>query len=297
MKIGFIGLGQMGSGMAANLVRAGHDVAVFNRNAEKRKPLVKVGARAAETVADACDGSEAVITMLANDGAVRDVALAKGGVVDALRKGAVHVSMSTVSVELTRTLAEVHARAGQKFLAAPVFGRPEAAEQAKLFVVAAGDPEVIRACQPLFEALGQKTFELGGEPTAASLTKIGGNFLIAAMMEALGEAMALVGKGGVEPQRFLDVMTSTLFPAPVYRTYGTLIAERKFSPPGFAAPLGHKDVRLLLAAGDALRVPLPLGSLLNDRFVRLLAQGGEKLDWSAIGQLAAEDAGMGREVK
>jgi 3-hydroxyisobutyrate dehydrogenase-like beta-hydroxyacid dehydrogenase len=293
MKIGFIGLGQMGSGMAANLVRAGHEVTVFNRSARKSEPLVKLGARPASSVADACDGSEAVITMLANDSAVREIALESRGLAESLPKGAVHVSMSTVSVELTRTLAEAHARAGQRFLAAPVFGRPEAAAQGKLFVLAAGDGEVIRACQPLFEAMGQKTFELGGEPTAASLTKIAGNFMIAAMMETLGEALALVGKGGIEPARFVEVMTSTLFPAPAYRTYGTLIAERKFSPPGFAAPLGHKDIGLLLAAGAALRVPLPLGSLLNDRFVRLLAGGGEALDWSAIGQLAAEDAGLG----
>lgn len=293
MKVGFIGLGQMGSGMAANLVRAGHEVKVFNRSAEKREPLLKLGARDAETVAEACDGSEAVITMLANDNAVREVALSSGGIVESLRKGAAHLSMSTVSVELARGLAEAHSRAGQKFLAAPVFGRPDMAAQGKLFVVAAGEAAVIRACQPLFEAIGQKTFELGDEPTAASLAKITGNFMIAALIETLGEALALVGKGGVDPRTFLEIMTSTLFPAPAYRTYGALIAERKFSPAGFAAPLGHKDVRLALAAGDSLRVPLPLGSLLNDRFVRLLAQGGESLDWSAIGKLAAEDAGLG----
>lgn len=292
MKVGFIGLGQMGSGMAANLVRAGHEVTVFNRSAGKRESLVKLGAQAAATVAEACVGSEAVITMLANDEAVREVALAKSGVAEALRKDATHISMSTVSVELTRNLAEAHARAGQKFLAAPVFGRPEMAAQAKLFVVAAGDPQAIRACQPLFDAMGQKTFDLGAAPTAASLSKIAGNFMIAATIETLGEALALVGKGGVEPRQFLELMTSTLFPAPAYRTYGALIAERKFSPPRFATPLGHKDVRLLLAAAESLRVPLPLGSLLNDRFVRLLAQGGEQLDWSAIGQLAADDAGL-----
>lgn len=294
MKVGFIGLGQMGSGMAANLIRAGHEVTVFNRSAGKSEPLVKLGARAAGTVAEACTGSEAVITMLANDNAVREVALGRKGIVEALSKDAIHISMSTVSVELTRNLVDAHARAGQKLLAAPVFGRPEAAAQAKLFVVAAGDPQVMRACQPLFDALGQKTFDLGTEPAAASLSKIAGNFMIAAMIETLGEAFALVGKGGVEPRQFLEIMTSTLFPAPAYRTYGTLIAERKFSPPGFAAPLGYKDVRLSLDAAASLRVPLPLANLLNDRFVRLLAQGGEELDWSAIGKLAADDAGLGR---
>jgi 3-hydroxyisobutyrate dehydrogenase-like beta-hydroxyacid dehydrogenase len=161
MKAGFVGLGQMGSGMAQNLVRAGHEVTVFNRSAGKREALVKLGARAAETVAEACAGSEVVITMLANDDAVREVALAKNGIMGALRKDATHISMSTVSVQLTRELAESHARAGQKFVAAPVFGRPEMAAQAKLFVVAAGDPQAIRACQPLFDAMGQMTFELG----------------------------------------------------------------------------------------------------------------------------------------
>ncbi len=295
MKIGFIGLGQMGSGMAANLVKAGHEVTVFNRSAEKRAPLVKLGARQAATVAEACADREVVITMLADDHAVRDIALGQDGIASALGPGATHISMSTVSVELARTLTAAHARAGQKFLSAPVFGRPDMAAERKLFIVAAGDPDVIRACQPVFDAMGQKTFEIGAEPAAANLTKIAGNFMIAATIETLGEALALVGKGGVEPRAFLDVMTSTLFPAPVYRTYGTLIAERKFSPPGFSAPLGHKDVRLLLAAGESLRVPMPLGSLLNDRFVRLLAQGGEQLDWSAIGRLAADDAGLPRE--
>jgi 3-hydroxyisobutyrate dehydrogenase-like beta-hydroxyacid dehydrogenase len=214
MKVGFIGLGQMGSGMAANLIRAGHEVTVFNRSAGKREPLVKLGARAAATVAEACADSEAVITMLANDSAVREIALAKDGIAEALRKDAIHISMSTVSVELTSNLAEAHARAGQKFLAAPVFGRPEMAAQAKLFVVAAGDAQVIRACQPLFDAMGQKTFELGAEPTLASLSKIAGNFMIAAMIETLGEAFALVSKGGVEPRQFLEIMTATLFPAP-----------------------------------------------------------------------------------
>lgn len=295
MKLGFIGLGQMGSSMATNLVTAGHDVTVFNRSAEKLAPLVKLGAKPAATVAEACADREAVITMLADDRAVRDIALGTGGIASVLNPRATHISMSTVSVELARDLTEAHARAGQKFLSAPVFGRPEMAAARKLFIVAAGDPDVIRACQPAFDAMGQKTFEIGTEPAAANLTKIAGNFMIAATIETLGEAFALVGKGGVDPSAFLDVMTSTLFPAPVYRTYGTLIAERKFSPAGFAAPLGHKDVRLLLAAGESLRVPMPLGSLLNDRFVRLLAQGGEQLDWSAIGRLAAEDAGLTRE--
>jgi len=291
MKVGFIGLGQMGSGMAANLLRAGHVVIVYNRSAGKRRPLLELGAREAATVADACV-AEVVVTMLADDEALRQVALGDAGVVAKLRQGGTHVSMSTVSVALTRELTRAHEQARQKLIAAPVFGRPEMAAAAKLFIVAAGAPEALSTCQPLFDAMGQRTFPLPTEPATASLVKLTGNFMIAAAIETLGEALALVSKAGIDPARFVELLTSTLFPAPVYRTYGALIAERKFQPAGFAAPLGHKDVRLLLEASQSLHVPMPVASLLNDRFHRLIAQGGEKLDWSAIGQLAAEDAGL-----
>ena len=293
MRVGFIGLGNMGSGMAANLLRAGHELTVFNRSPEKRRPLIELGARAAETVAEAC-GGEVVITMLADDGALRRVALAEEGIVDKLRQGTTHISMSTVSVELVRDLSQAHQQAGQQFVAAPVFGRPEVAAAAKLFIVVAGVPAAVTICQPLFDAMGQRTFPFGTEPAAASLVKLAGNFMIAATIETLGEALALLSKGGVDPGRFVDLLTSTLFPAPAYRTYGALIAASRFQPAGFAAPLGHKDVRLLLAVAESLRVPMPIGSLLNDRFLRLLAQGGESLDWSAISQLAAADAGLPR---
>ena len=191
-----------------------------------------------------------------------------------------------------RSLTQAHARAGQQLVAAPVFGRPEMAAAAKLFIVAAGPADAIRSCQLLFGSMGQRTLPVGTETAAASLVKLAGNFMVAAAIEALGEALALVAKAGVDPGSFVDVLTSTLFPAPAYRAYGALIAERKFEPAGVAAPLGHKDVRLLLAASESLHVPMPIASLLNDRLLRLIAQGGEKLDWSAIGQLAAQDAGL-----
>ena len=293
MKVGFIGLGNMGSAMAANLLRAGHEMTVFNRSPEKRRALIDLGARGADTVAEACSG-EVVITMLADDSALRRVTLGEAGILDTLGRGATHISMSTVSVELTRDLTQAHEQAGQQFVAAPVFGRPEAAAAAKLFILVAGPAAAVRICQPLLDAMGQRTFPLGTEPATASLAKLAGNFMIAATIETLGEVLSLVGKGGIEPGTFVDLLTSTLFPAPAYRTYGALIAESKFQPAGFAAPLGHKDVRLLLAAAESLRVPMPIGSLLNDRFLRLLAQGGESLDWSAITQLAAADAGLAR---
>jgi 3-hydroxyisobutyrate dehydrogenase-like beta-hydroxyacid dehydrogenase len=293
MKVGFIGLGHMGSPMAANLLRGGHELTVFNRNPEKRRALIDLGARAAETVAEACNG-QVVITMLADDSALRRVTLGEDGILEKLHPGATHVSMSTLSVELIRDLTQAHQQAGQQFVAAPVFGRPEAAVAAKLFIAAAGAPAALELCQPLFDAIGQKTFSFGTEPAAAALVKLAGNFMIGATIETLGEALSLVSKGGIEPGAFVDLLTSTLFPAPAYRTYGTLIAQSNFQPAGFAAPLGHKDVRLLLAAAESLRVPMPIGSLLNDRLLRLLAQGGESLDWSAISQLAAADAGLPR---
>jgi 3-hydroxyisobutyrate dehydrogenase-like beta-hydroxyacid dehydrogenase len=290
MKVGFIGLGHMGAGMAANLLKAGHDVTVYNRTRTKVEALVAQGAKAAAGVLDACRG-DAVITMLANDDAVERVVFGDGGIIGSLPAGAPHISSSTISVTLSEKLEAAHAKAGQQFVAAPVFGRPDVAAAGQLFVIAAGGRDTLDAVAPLFDAIGQKTFVVSGTPKAANLVKLSGNFLIASVIESLGEAMALVGKGGVDRRQYLDILTSTLFDAPVYKTYGGLIADGTFEPAGFAAPLGYKDIRLTLAAAEDLRVPLPLASLLRDRFLTLLAYGGDKLDWSAIGQLAAKDAG------
>jgi 3-hydroxyisobutyrate dehydrogenase-like beta-hydroxyacid dehydrogenase len=290
MKLGFIGLGQMGSRMAANLVRAGHDVTVFNRTPGRAASLVAHGAHEAVTLAEACGGS-AVISMLADDDAASEIAFGEEGIVGHLPKGAIHLSMSTISVALSKRLAQAHEQAGQRYVAAPVFGRPDMAEAAKLFIVAAGDSATIDACQPLFRAMGQKSVAIGTDPAAANLVKLSGNFLLASVIEALGEAIALIGKAGIDRRAYVDFLTSTLFNAPAYKTYGPLIAEDKFTPAAFAAPLGYKDIRLTLAAAEGLRVPMPLGSLLHDRFLRLIAQGGESLDWAAIGGLASRDAG------
>jgi 3-hydroxyisobutyrate dehydrogenase-like beta-hydroxyacid dehydrogenase len=290
MKIGFIGLGRMGAAMAANLVKAGHEVSVFNRSPGKGSSLVKLGAREAADVAGAC-GGDAVITMLADDDAASDIAMGPGGLIENLPKGAIHVSMSTISVALSKRLTQAHAKAGQRYVAAPVFGRPDAAAAAKLFIVAAGDAATIDVCQPLFRAMGQQTFPIGTEPSAANLVKLSGNFLMASAIEALGEAVALIGKAGIDRHAYIELLTSSIFNSPVYKIYGGLIAQGKFEPAAFAAPLGYKDIRLALAAAESLRVPMPLGSLLHDRFLRLLAQGGNHLDWSAVGGLAAQDAG------
>lgn len=280
----------MGAGMAANLLAAGHEVTAYNRSQDKVAALVERGARAARTVAEAC-GGDVVITMLANDDAVETVTFGEEGILASLPAGATHVSSSTISLALAERLTDAHSEAGHRFVAAPVFGRPEAAEAAKLFVVAAGEPAAVQALSPVFDAIGQRTFVVAEQPKAANLVKLSGNFLIASVIESLAESMALVEKAGVDKQDYLDVLTSTLFDAPVYKTYGGLLAREEFEPAGFAASLGLKDIRLVLGAGDSLEVPLPVASLIRDRFLTLLANGGAHLDWSALGKVASWEAG------
>jgi 3-hydroxyisobutyrate dehydrogenase-like beta-hydroxyacid dehydrogenase len=291
MRVGFIGLGNMGSAMAANLIKAGHALTVYNRSAAKAQPLVDQGAAAATRIDGACRG-EVVITMLADDAALDAVVFGDGGVLASLTAGAIHIGMSTIGVDLSQRVAAAHARAGQHYVAAPVFGRPQAAAAAALFIVAAGEAEVLRTCQTLFDAIGQRTFIVDHRPASANLIKLSGNFLLATVIEALGEAMALIEKAGVDRRQYIDLLTATLFSAPAYKTYGGLIAERKFSPAGFAVALGLKDIRLTLSAAEHLQVPLPLASLLRDRFLTALAQGDAALDWSAIADLSARDAGL-----
>ena len=291
-KITFIGIGSMGGGIAANLIRAGFDVTLYNRTQKKLAPLLAIGGRAANSVAEACDGADIAVTMLADDAAEEAVSLGSDGLVAHLPKDALHVSHSTIGAATARRFDEAHQKAGQHFLSAPVFGRPEAAAAGKLFILTGGKAELVERAQPLFEAIGQRVFPMGDKPEAANIGKLAGNMLIATVIESLGEVLALAGKAGIDRAAYLDMLTSTLFSAPVYKTYGGMIVERKFEPAGFAAPLGLKDIKLALAAADELRVPLPIASLLRDRFLTLLAQGRDDLDWSAIGGLAAKDAGL-----
>ena len=230
--------------------------------------------------------------MLANDDAVQSVVFDDGGILASAATGTVHISMSTIGVGLSARLAAAHAGATQRFIAAPVFGRPEAAAAAQLYIVAAGARAAVDECAPLFNAMGQKLFYLGVEAPAANLVKLSGNFLIASVIESLGEAMALIGKAGIDQKIYLDLLTSTLFNVPLYKNYGGLIVERKFEPAGFAAPLGLKDIGLTLAAAGQLQVPMPMASLLHDRLLTLVARGGAGLDWSAISSLSAADAGL-----
>ena len=295
MKIGFIGLGQMGSAMAANLLRSGHLLTVFNRTASKGETLRKSGAHIARTPAEAAREAEVVITMVADDLALDAVVFGPEGILNSLPAGAVHVSCSTISVELSRRIEQAHRERKHSYVAAPVFGRPEAAASAKLFVVAGGDTNVISRLRPLFDAVGQRTFEVSEQPSAANLFKLCGNFMITSVIESLSESFALVRKSGFDPARFLEVMTNSLFSAPVYQNYGRILVEERFTPAGFALPLGLKDNRLVLAAAQEQAVPMPIASLIRDHFLSAIAQGMSNQDWSAIGSVVYQNAGLGKE--
>jgi 3-hydroxyisobutyrate dehydrogenase-like beta-hydroxyacid dehydrogenase len=295
MRVGLIGLGHMGSGMAANLIEAGHDVTVYNRTPDKAEALAAEGATVAASIAEACRG-DAVFTMLSNDEAVESVVLGDGGVLASLPRGSIHISSSTISVALSERLAERHAMAGQRYVAATVLGSPDAAAAGKLIVIAAGSPDAVAEVAPLLDAIGESTTVFGDAPSAANLVKLAANFMTASVIEALGEAIALTSKGNIDKRRFLEFLTSGNFDAPVYRIFGQLIIDDATAPAGFAAPLAFKDIRLALQAGENMRVPMPFASVIHDRFVELLAHGGEHMDWSAIGKLPLLDAGEIKEV-
>jgi 3-hydroxyisobutyrate dehydrogenase-like beta-hydroxyacid dehydrogenase len=291
MDVGFIGLGKMGTGIAKALRRAGHRLVVYNRTRSRAEALRAAGATVAGTVAEVCRAGF-VFTMLADDAAVESTVFGPGGVLASLPSGGVHVSLSTISVALSDRLAAEHARAGQQYVSAPVFGRPDAAEAGKLAVVAAGAPTVIERCKPLFEAMGPKLLVIGERQSMANVVKLTGNFLIATVLESLGEAIAFARKSGVDAGALLDFLTSTLFNAPVYKNYGQLIVQGKHDEVGFSLPLGFKDVRLVLQAAEAQSVPMPIASVLHDRFVTAIARGNQHKDWSVIARVAAEDAGL-----
>ena len=291
MKVGFIGLGSMGSAMARNLLSSGQTLTVYNRTRGRAEALRPFGANVVDNPAEAAASADVLITMLADDRALEDV-LFGGKAFESLPAGAVHIGMSTISVSLSRRLVAEGQKRKQHYIAAPVFGRPEAAASAKLFIVAAGAATQIERCQPLFNAMGQKTFVAGEEPPAATVIKLAGNFLISTVIESLAEAFALGRKSGVDPQKFLEILTGSLFAAPVYRTYGGMIAADKFEPVGFKLPLGFKDNKLVLAAAEEAAVPMPMASLVHDRFVAALAQGWDEADWSAIARVASRSAGL-----
>jgi 3-hydroxyisobutyrate dehydrogenase-like beta-hydroxyacid dehydrogenase len=296
MKVGFIGLGNMGSAIARNLIKAGHSLTVYNRTRSRAEPFASLGASIAETPSRAAADADVLITMLADDAAVEGVIFAPGDAIQALPAGAIHISMSTISVDLSRRLAEAHQNGKQRYVVATVFGRPDVAAAGKLWVVAGGASEAIERCQSLFDAIGQRTFIAGEEAHAANAIKLAGNFMITTVIESLAEAFAFARKSGVDPHTLLDILTSSLFPSPVYQTYGNLIASEQFEPPGFKLPLGFKDNRLLLAAAEDAKVPMPMASLVHDRFVSALARGLGESDWAAIALISFDNAGLRRGV-
>jgi 3-hydroxyisobutyrate dehydrogenase-like beta-hydroxyacid dehydrogenase len=292
MNIAFIGLGGMGGAMARSLVKHGHKVVAWNRSPEPAMTLSTLGVAVGKTPAETVKYCEIAITMLADDGAVEAVSLGENGIIAGLAQGAVHVSMSTISVALSERLAKAHVDRGQNYAAAPVFGRPDAAEAGKLFIAAAGDIGVIEQIRPALEAMGQRIFIMGEIASQANLVKLTGNFLITCVIESLAEAFALTAKGGLETEKVYELLTETLFAAPVYKTYGAIIRDGAFSPPGFKLPLGLKDNRLLQQAAEKLETPMPFAAIIRDRFLAALAHGNGDLDWSAIATRAADDAGL-----
>lgn len=291
MNIGFVGLGPMGSAMAHRLIAAGHDLSVWNRTPQKAHSLVEAGATLAETPADAARPAEIVISSLANDAALEAVILGDHGVADGLAAGALHVSASTVSVALVTRLAAAHAARGQHFLSAPVLGRPPAAEAGKLFIMAAGNADAVACAEPVLNEIGQRVFVVGERPEQANIAKLACNFLIFSTIEQFAEVFALVEKGGLDREKIFELLTESFFTAPVHKNYGKLILERAYEP-GVKVTLGAKDTNLLLQAGEALSVPLPIASLLRDRFLSAVARGEAELDFTVIARQAAEQAGL-----
>ena len=291
MNLAFIGLGKMGMGMARNLLRAGHNLVVYNRSREKAAALAGDGARAADSPADASRDAEVVMTMVADDHAVEEVVFGTHGVASAMKNGCIHLSHSTISAALARRLTAEHARRGQGYLSVPVFGRPEAAENKKLLIVAAGPSELVERCRPLFDAIGRQTFLVGTEPWQANVAKVCGNFMIIGIIEALGEAYATLRKAGVAPEAFLEIMNA-LFGSPFIANYGRIIAREQFEPALFALRLGLKDVRLVLQAAEECAAPMPLASLVHDHLLSALAHGQGEMDWSSMTRVLARDAGL-----
>lgn len=290
--LGFIGTGNMGFPMAANLLRAGHTVRVYNRSREKAAPLAEQGAAVVDTPAQAAHGAALVFSMLANDAAVKAVTLGDDGVLAGLGAGAVHISMSTVSPDTSSELAARHAERGQRYLAAPVFGRPDAARDGKLAICMSGDADARRLAHVVLGVLGQRIEDFGDEPSAANVVKLAGNFMIGAALEAMAEAFALVEKSGIPRKQAADLYGQTLFACPVYQGYGKAIAEHRYEPAGFTVPLGLKDISLALDTAQRSRVPMPLGDLVRQRLTALIAKGRSEIDWAGLAIEISEAAGL-----
>jgi len=290
-RVGVVGLGHMGHALAVNLIEDGYQVLVFDRSEERRRELQSAGAVPAGRLGElaSCD---TLVTSLPDDDALTAVALGPDGLTAILAEHAVHVSTSTVSPGVSRRVAEEHARRGQDYVAAPVLGNPDFARERKLFVLAAAAPSALEKVRPMLEHLGQRLFVIGEDPPAANLMKLACNVLTATTLECMGEVLALLRKGGVDLHLAFDVLTNSMFDSRVHKTYGGKIIEGRYGPPNFPAPLAMKDLRLALAEAERMAVPMPAASLVHDHLVAVVARGWADLDWSALGLLAAVDAGL-----
>lgn len=289
--IGFIGLGNMGEPMANNLLKAGYTLIVYNRTLSKAEALVAKGARLAHQPSEAVTPGGIVITMVANDQALEEIVMSPG-FLERLGPGGIHLSMSTVSPETSRKLAQLHAQHGSTYVAAPVFGRPEAAAAQKLWICLSGPDSAKERVQPVLKALGQGVFDFGEDPGAANIVKLCGNFMILSVMEAMAEALTLAEKSGLDRSVVIDMLTHTILTAPVYQNYGKMIAEKRHTPAGFRQTLGLKDIDLVTDVAEDVIMPMPLASLLHDRLLAGIAKGRGNMDWSAISLDVLEEAGL-----
>jgi 3-hydroxyisobutyrate dehydrogenase-like beta-hydroxyacid dehydrogenase len=294
-EIGFVGLGRMGAAMAANLAAEGRHVIAYVRRPDQKGKLEALGLRPTTDIGDLLH-CEVIISMLPDDDAVREIVFGRGnigldGLAAGLKSGAIHLSMSTISTATAALLASEHARNGQGYVAAPVFGNPDAARARQLFIVAAGAPADIERCRPILDSLGQRTFAIGAEPGDANLVKLLGNMMSATALEMLGEVVAVIRKRGMDPEPFIDIMTSTMFGGRAHKIYGDKIARQTYAP-GFVLPLVLKDVRLALAEAENAGVPMPSVGVVRDRLITGIARGYGDLDWTSLGLIAAEEAGL-----
>lgn len=292
LAIAYLGLGYMGAAMSKRLLAAGHSLTVWNRDLSKCDPLVALGATAAKTAREAVAAADVVFTMVADDRAINDITLGETGFLSAMKPGSVHVSMSTILPTTARSLAQEHRQAGVAYLAAPVFGRPVAAEAGQLWICCAGEDSGKAQARPLLETLGQKVTDFGADPGAANIVKLAGNFMIGAAIESMSEAFAFGEKNGIDPETLIGFFSNSIFACPIYKNYGGIIARQEFEPAGFRLALGRKDIGLVAATAHASNVPMPLLGILSDRFSARTAKGGSDMDWSSIAIDVATDAGL-----
>jgi 3-hydroxyisobutyrate dehydrogenase-like beta-hydroxyacid dehydrogenase len=293
LRVGFVGIGRMGNGIAGRVLGGGHDVLVHNRTPGRTGELERAGARVAPSIAAVCEEREVVITMVANDDALREVALGPGGLCESLAPGAIHVTMGTHGVQTVRSLAAAHAESGQVLVAAPVLGRPDVAAAGRLGIVTGGDAAAVARCAPLFDVIGRRTFHAGPRPESATAIKLANNLMLGCAIEVLGEAFALARKYDVEPAVLYDVLVDGLFAGPAHQVYGKIIVDESYEQVGFTASLGLKDANLALEAGDVARVPLPSVNAWRDRLLSAIAHGRGELDWAVVALEQAEAGGIG----